>query len=44
MASHLAKSQAYFDGNKRTGVQAVLVFLEGYGIDANRLPEQQSTT
>ncbi len=26
-AYHLAESQAYFDGNKRTGVQASLVFL-----------------
>jgi len=25
---HLAESQAYFDGNKRTGVQALLVFLD----------------
>src|SRR5580658_7902045 len=41
-AYHLAESQAYFDGNKRTGVQASLVFLEGCGIDASRLPEQQT--
>jgi death-on-curing protein len=41
-AYHLAESQAYFDGNKRTGVQAALVFLEGCGIDAGRLPEQQT--
>ena len=39
---HLAESQAFFDGNKRTGVQAVLVFLEGCGVDARRLPEQQT--
>lgn len=39
---HLAESQAYFDGNKRTGVQASLVFLEGCGIDASRLPEEQT--
>jgi len=26
-ALHLAESQAYFDGNKRTGVAAALVFL-----------------
>ena len=42
MAYHLAESQAYFDGNKRTGVQASLVFLEGCGVDASRLPEQQT--
>ena len=41
-AYHLAESQAYFDGNKRTGVQASLVFLEGCGVDASRLPEQQT--
>jgi death-on-curing protein len=39
---HLAESQAYFDGNKRTGVQALLVFLEGCGVDTSRLPEQQT--
>jgi len=41
-AYHLAESQAYFDGNKRTGVQASLVFLEGCGIDTGPLPEQQT--
>ena len=41
-AFHLAESKAYFDGNKRTGVAAALVFLEGSGIDASRLPEQQT--
>lgn len=39
---HRAESQAYFDGNKRTGIQASLVFLEGCGIDASRLPEQRT--
>jgi death on curing protein len=38
-AFHLAESQAYLDGNKRTGVQAALVFLEGSGISCSRLPE-----
>ena len=28
-AYHIAESQAYLDGNKRTGMQAALVFLEG---------------
>ena len=41
-AYHLAESQAYLDGNKRTGVQASLVFLEGCGIDTSRLPEEQT--
>jgi death-on-curing protein len=37
---HLAESQAYFDGNKRTGVQAMVVFLEGCGIATGGLSEQ----
>src|SRR5580658_9527115 len=41
-AHHLAESQAYLDGNKRTGAQAALVFLEGCGISCSRLPEQQT--
>jgi len=36
-AFHLAESQAYFDGNKRTGVQAAVVFLEAAGIDTSPL-------
>ncbi len=36
-AFHLAESQAYFDGNKRTGVQAAVVFLEANGVDTDRL-------
>jgi death-on-curing protein len=41
-AFHLAESQAYLDGNKRTGAQAAFVFLEGCGISCVRLPEQQT--
>ena len=41
-AFHLAESQAYLDGNKRTGAQAAFVFLEGCGVDCSRLPEQQT--
>jgi len=41
-AYHLAESQAYLDGNKRTGTQAAFVFLEGCGISCSRLPEQQT--
>jgi death-on-curing protein len=37
---HLAESQAYFDGNKRTAVAAALVFLEGCGIDTSQISEQ----
>jgi death-on-curing protein len=36
---HLAESQAYFDGNKRTAVQAALDFLEINGVDTSPLPE-----
>ena len=38
-AFHIAESQAYLDGNKRTGVQAAADFLEINGIDTNSLPE-----
>jgi death on curing protein len=38
-AFHIAESQAYLDGNKRTGAQAAIVFLEGHDIDTSRLPE-----
>jgi death on curing protein len=41
-AYHLAESQAYLDGNKRTGVQAAFVFLEGCGVSCSKLPEQQT--
>jgi death-on-curing protein len=40
-AYHLAESQAYLDGNKRTGVQAAVVFLEGCDIDTGRLSEEE---
>jgi death-on-curing protein len=32
-AYHLAESQAFLDGNKRTGAAAALVFLAGNGFD-----------
>jgi death-on-curing protein len=41
-AYHLAESQAYFDGNKRVGIQAALDFLEIHGIDTAPLPEQET--
>ena len=41
-AYHIAESQAYLDGNKRTGAQAALIFMEGCGIDTSRLPERQT--
>jgi death-on-curing protein len=39
-AFHIAESQAYFDGNKRTGMQAAADFLEVNGVDTSPLPEQ----
>ena len=39
MHIHIAESQAYLDGNKRTGIQAALDFLEINGIDTASLPE-----
>lgn len=41
-AFHIAQNRAYCDGNKRTGVGAALVFLEGAGIDASKLPENET--
>lgn len=38
-AFHIAESQAYFDGNKRTAVQAAADFLEINGIDTTPLAE-----
>ena len=38
-AFHVAESQAYFDGNKRTRVQAAADFLDINGIDTSPLPE-----
>ena len=38
-AYHIAESQAYFDGNKRTGMQAALDFLEINGVDTSGLQE-----
>jgi len=38
-AFHIAQNQAYFDGNKRTAVQAAADFLEINGIDTTPLPE-----
>jgi death-on-curing protein len=37
---HLAESQACFDGNRRTGAPAMIVLLDGCGIDTARLSEQ----
>ena len=41
-AYHIAESQAYLDGNKRTGAQAAFVFMEGCAVDTSGLPEQQT--
>jgi death-on-curing protein len=31
-AFHIAEAQAFFDGNKRTGISAALTFLRGNGV------------
>ena len=41
-AYHIAESQAYVDGNKRTAVQAALDFLEINGVDTSPLPELET--
>ncbi len=41
-AFHIAQGQAYFDGNKRTGVAAALIFLEVNEVDTDRLPEMET--
>lgn len=41
-AFHIAESQAYFDGNKRTGIASALVFVEGNGVDASLLSEDRT--
>ena len=38
-AFHIAESQAYLDGNERTGIHAALDFLEINGVDTSPLPE-----
>ncbi len=38
-AYHIAQSQAYLDGDKRTAIQAALDFLEINGVDTSRMPE-----
>jgi death-on-curing protein len=39
-AFHLAEAQAFIDGNKRTGMSAALVFLEGNGVPVPAATEQ----
>lgn len=41
-AYHIAESQACLDGNKRTGIQAALDFLEINGVDTIGLPEMET--
>ncbi len=38
-AYHLAESQAFLDGNKRTALGSALIFLEQFGIDTSADPE-----
>jgi death-on-curing protein len=39
-AFHLAESQAFIDGNKRTGMGAALVFLDGNGVEMPEAPDE----
>ena len=39
-AFHLAQAQAFLDGNKRTGIGAALVFLDGNGISVPEATEE----
>ena len=39
-AFHFAEAQAFFDGNKRTGMGAALVFLEGNGFPVPAATEE----
>ncbi|MGL5018495.1 MAG: type II toxin-antitoxin system death-on-curing family toxin [Luteolibacter sp.] len=41
-AFHLAESQCFFDGNKRTGIGAALLFLKLNGIPAHGTPAIES--
>ena len=41
-AFHIAESQAYLEGNKRTGIHAALDFLEINGVDTSPLPELET--
>lgn len=40
-AYHLAESQSFFDGNKRTGAEAALIFLETCGIETSGIPDDE---
>jgi death-on-curing protein len=39
-AFHLAQAQAFIDGNKRTGMAAALVFLDGNGVSVPEATEE----
>ena len=39
-AFHVAEAQAFVDGNKRTGIAAALVFLEGNGVTVPEATEE----
>lgn len=39
-AFHLAQAQAFVDGNKRTGIGAALVFLEGNGVSVPQATQE----
>jgi len=39
-AFHLAESQAFLDGNKRTGMAVALVFLAGNGVSVSKATDE----
>lgn len=39
-AFHMAQAQAFIDGNKRTGIAAALVFLEGNGVSVPQATDE----
>jgi death on curing protein len=41
-AYHIIADHPYWDGNKRTGAAAGIIFLERNGVDTSRLPKQQT--
>jgi death-on-curing protein len=41
-AYHISENQPYVDGNKRTGVEASLLYLEANGIETSKLPTLQT--
>ncbi len=41
-AYHISENQPYLDGNKRTGVQAAVLYMQANGIETQSLPEDKT--